>query len=293
MLTTAALLILIVTVGSGVSYYYFRNGATASNHPNQSASETGVPFSTKTVTVTAGSSVQSSSNSGSSTYSIRVTGITIAQSPEVNGYIIDVDATYSGSGTWQVNPQDFEVVSNASAVYELSPGNDILGMTTPLSSVILVGGQQAAGQLAFQIPPGQSPSELEYLNQTDKISVSTHEMPQTLTYDCQGPSVQVGVSSSSPLGANANGGSTGYTISGEQMAVDVTVGVVITQSGAAVTAVTTTSSGISITGVNPPLPAALSSSGGVGQAASLTVTVSTPSDECVQTIDLQVTIGTP
>jgi len=292
-IATAALLILIVTVGSGASYYYFRNGAAASNHASHSASETSLPLPTETVTVTTASSVLSSSNSGSSTYSIRVTGITIATSPEVDGYIIDVDATYSGSGTWQVDPQDFEVVSNASAVYDLSPGNDILGMTTPLSSVILVGGQQAVGQLAFQMPPGQSPSELEYLNQTDKISASTHEMPQTLTYDCQGPSVQVSVTSSSPLGSNANGGSTGYYISGEQMAVDVTASLYITQPGAAVTALTTSSSGISITGINPPLPAALSSPGGGGQTASLTVTISTPSDECVPTIDLQVTIGTP
>ena len=286
--TVAAVLLVIIIAGAatGGLFYYFRTGSTPSlklpsSNNDQTSSVSAKPFSLF----------------GSPSYSLEVTGVSVAQSAQVNGYILNVDASYSGSGTWTVNPSDFELVSASSTVYTVL-SNIIVGMTAPMSEVDLANGQQAVGQLAFQLPAGQTPSKLEYLDQSANINVSSQGMPQTLSYVCQSPSVYVGASASSVSGSSAQlkygiYPSSGYYFSGGQITLPIVASLDAfagTQTNTEVTSITTNSSGVEVTQVQPALPAMLNS-GGYLQSTPLNVTISTPSSMCVQEVNLQVTIS--
>lgn len=284
----AVILIIILAAGAtGGMYYYLHTKSTSSSQQSPSG------FQTSTTTA------KPFSLFGGPSYNLEVTSVTVAQSAQVDGYILDVDASYSGGGTWTVNPSDFELVSGTSTVFTLLPGNFIEGMTTPLTEVVLANGQQAQGQLAFQLPSGQAPAKLEYLNQSANIDVSSSGIPQTDSYVCPEPSMNVGASSSSVFGSGAQvqpgGYASEYYISGSE----ITIPVIATwdssggptQPGAAVIAVATNSSEIELVRTQPTLPLSIEPGGLLGSSASLNVTVSTPSSGCIAKIGLDVTIS--
>jgi hypothetical protein len=292
-LAVAIVIILIAISSIGGLILYFRNGSGSATPP-----------STNSVGSQTTLTNQPNSVLGFPSYGLQVTRVIVAQGAQTNGYILSVDASFSGRGTWAVNPADFELVSVASTVFALSPGNFLAGMTSPLTPVVLASGQHAAGQLAFQIPTGQTPAKLEYLNQSASINVSSQGMPPISSYVCKTPDPQVTLSTSSASGSNVayeQGVSPNaftnppYYLSGDSLTYTILASQAFGLRGSqnlSVTAVNTNSSGVTISGIRPTLPASMSSAL-YGQARSVNVTVSTPSTECISSLNLQVTIVPP
>jgi hypothetical protein len=285
----------VAAVSTGGLFYYFKTGST----PSVGSQLSSGLVQTSNVTSQSAQVTQPVSIFGSPSYGLQVTKVTVAQASRANGYILNVDASFAGSGTWRVNPSNFEVVSGSSAVYTAS--GYIMGMVTPLSAVVLASGQHAVGQLAFQLPAGQTPAQLEYLNQTANINVHSGSIPQASTYVCQSFDPQVSVSASSISGSHASlqfgsyQGNSGYYLSGDQ----ITFSLVATfsaeyaqnQPTVGVTAITTNDSATAVSQVRPALPVRLAA-GGVLQIASFNVTLSTPSSGCAKNLSLQVKVQT-
>lgn len=189
------------------------------------------------------------------------------------------------------NPQDFELVSSTSSVYGASYAAP--GLSDPLAGVVLAGGQHDEGQLSFQLPTGQTPMQLEYLNQTAKISANTETIPPVSGYVCPVPNVQASVSASSAPGTDAQASlppTSAYYVSGQPLNVTVTADSITDEPSLDVTTISTNNTALSLTQVLPALPAALAS-GGMFESVALTLTVATPSAGCVTSLPLQVTIS--
>jgi hypothetical protein len=293
--TLASAIVIILIAISGISglTLYLRNGSGSTGSPSIN-------------TIGSQTSLTNQPNSvlGFPSYGLQVTKIIVAQGAQSDGYVLNVDVSCSGRGTWAVSPNDFELVSAASTVFTLSPGNFITGMTSPLTPVVLASGQHAVGQLAFQIPTGQIPAKLEYLNQSASINVSSQGMPAVSSYVCKTPDPQVSLSASSALGSNVAYEASiypnayanpPYYVSGDSLTYTVLASQAFglrSSQNLSVAAISTNSSGVTISGTRPSLPASVSSNLN-GQGRLVNVTVSTPSTECVSSVNLQVTILPP
>jgi hypothetical protein len=81
-------------------------------------------------------------------------------------YIFDLNATYDGSGKWQLDPLWFHVVSNSSTVYDdmysSHNGSYAMYLYAPMGSAELSKGQSVSGQVSFELPRGQGPVQLVY-----------------------------------------------------------------------------------------------------------------------------------
>jgi len=293
--TLASVIVIILIAISGITglILYLRNGSGSTGPPSIN-------------TVGSQTSLTNQPNSvlGFPSYGLQVIKVIITQGAQSNGYILNVDASFSGRGTWDVSPTSFELVSAASTVFTLSLGNLITGMTSPLTPVVLASGQHAVGQLAFQIPTGQTPAKLEYLNQSASINVSSQGMPSVSSYVCKTPDPQVSLSAPSASdsqvayeqsiypNAFAN---PPYYVSGDSLTYTILASQTYSlrnSQNLSVTAISTNSSGVAIFGTSPVLPAILSSAL-YGQGRLVNVTVSTPSTECAPSVNLQVTILPP
>ena len=282
--------IILGAVVTGGLFSYFRSGSTT---PTLSPVSSG-----QTVTVIATSqSTQPASTFATPGYSLQVTRLSIVQGPfqqaQGNAFIINLDASYTGSGTWSVDPANFEAVSNTSAVYR-SFGGAFTGLTNPLAGVVLANSQHSVGQISFLLPPGQIPAQLEYLNQTAKINAHTQGALPLLTYVCDSPAVQTVLTNQQVIVSttitasypNAIVQTGGYYLSGDQITVPVSPPGVPssapTQPGYQVTGIATNSSGVSIARIQPTIPA---------QAQSFSVTIASPSGKCLRSLTLLVTIA--
>ena len=127
-----------------------------------------------------------------SPYSLQITRVAQYGNATVNEYYLSVNATYSGSATWEFNPIHFKLVSSASSSYSailgldqsllfyyfcrcLPPGIQII------RAVDLLKGQHATGQIIFKLPPGQIPARLDYYEPLAGISIQVM-VPQVSTW---------------------------------------------------------------------------------------------------------------
>lgn len=289
------LLIIIITAAvSGVLLYRFRTGSFPAYSPPNNANDASAVYSAST-------STPQNSRAGTSGYSIEVTKVALNElTSGTNGYILNVDAYYSGLGTWNVDPSVFELVSDTSAVYGVA---NVEGLNDWLPDVVLANGQHAVGQLAFQLPSGQTPSQLEYLNQTANINASTNGIPQVSSYVCDSPNVQVSNSPSSVSGSNVYlpfdiYAINSYYLTGDSIDVNITASYspeyyTPNPQSMEIASISTNSS-VSLTSVQPSLPTALVSEGSGGliqlQSQTLSIEVATPQEACIRNLDLMATV---
>ena len=89
-------------------------------------------------------------------------------------YIFDVTLTGNDSVSHPVNGSYFTLVGTSTSVYEASAD---AAVRVALPDVTLAKGQRATGQLAFQIPNSDQPSELEYQAPAQGVKVTVSKLP--------------------------------------------------------------------------------------------------------------------
>jgi len=220
--------------------------------------------------------------SPSSPYRIEVTKVAVDDS---SCYLLTVDASYSGDGTWNVYPLDFELVSNSSSVYRPASTWD---ERTPISDVTLSDGQHDVGQIAFNLPNGEVPSKLEYLSQLPNIKVETSSIPQVSSWVSIVPSAEVSVRNVNGLSPFATGTiqNIGPYYTGEVVVVKVTVRWV-GLSSISVTAISD-SDGFTISNIEPSLPLTVK---GNGQEVDIVVSLLAPPSNYSGNLHLTVTVS--
>jgi hypothetical protein len=210
---------------------------------------------------------------------IEVTKVVLDQTSVTNGnsyYLLTVDASYSGDGSWNVHPLDFQLVSSSSSVYQPAIA---LSEKTALSDVTLSNGQHDIGQIAFDLPNGKVPSKLEYLSQLPTIKVETSSIPQVSSWVSTVSFAEVSVRDANGLPVFATGSiqNTGmWYYSGEVVVVKVAVTYAavsgVNPSSISVTTISD-SDGFATSKIEPSLPLTVN---GNGQEVDIVVSLVAP-----------------
>ncbi len=143
-------MVLVVSVGA----YY------VSTTWSQGPSTQGNTQSTTPTTSTTSSPSTATGQNGP--YSVQV--YKIADEGE---WAVYLNTTYSGSGSWHVNPADFRLVSNTFQVYPATGGS--------LSNITLLSGDRDIGVIYFSLPRTEVPSKLEYF--TGEVQLEVTNLP--------------------------------------------------------------------------------------------------------------------
>jgi hypothetical protein len=204
--------------------------------------------------------------------------------------LLTVDAYYSGDGSWNVYPFNFQLVSNSSSVY---PPVSTLSEKTPLSDVTLSNGQHDVGQIAFNLPNGETPSKLEYLSQLPSIKVETSSIPQVSSWVSAVSFAEVSVRDVNglPVFATAMIQNIGPYYTGEVVVVKVTVTYRgfsgVSPSSILVTTISD-SDGFTISKIEPSLPLTVNLN---GQEVDIVVSLVAPSFSYSGNLHLVVTVS--
>lgn len=230
----------------------------------------------------------------SSPYNIQVTKVALdhADAPSGNSYyILTVDASYFGSGTWDVNPFNFQLVSNSSAVYsttyDIAVGNS-------MSAVTLSAGQHDIGQIAFELPNGQVPSKLDYIDQLSNVKVEISSIPEVSSWISSVSFAEVNVQGASSLSVSAYGyiqNSTTWYYNRDTISVKIAVTYYQELSGPnsiTVTSIADSDQGFTVSSTQPSLPVNLN---GNGQEVDITVNVVAPSSSYSGNLHLTVVVS--
>jgi hypothetical protein len=216
------------------------------------------------------------------------------QASAANGnsyYLLTVDASYSGDGSWSVHPLDFQLISSSSSVYQPTIA---LSVKTALSDVTLSNGQHDIGQIAFGLPNGEIPSKLEYLSQLPAIKVETSSIPQASSWVSKVFFAEVTVRDANGLlvfatGSIQNNGMWYYT--GEVVVVKVAV-TYSAISGVNPTSISVTaisdSDGFPTSKIEPSLPLTVN---GDGQGVDIVVSLVAPTFSYSGNMHLVVTVS--
>jgi hypothetical protein len=220
----------------------------------------------------------------SSPYTIEVTKVLVDHSY----YLLTVDASYSGDGSWDVYPFNFQLVSNSSSVY---PPVITLSEKTPLSDVTLSNGQHDVGQVAFNLPNGEVPSKLEYLSKFPSIKVETI-IPQVSSWVSTVSFAEVSVRANGlPVFATGSIQNIGPYYTGEVVAVKVTVTYSgfsgVSPSSISVTTISD-SDGFTISKIEPSLPLTVNLN---GQEVDIVVSLVAPPFSYSGNLHLVVTVS--
>ncbi len=97
-------------------------------------------------------------------------------------YILNVSLTYGGSGTLNVNPNQFYVVTRNGQYVTDSFFSSLYGGENLLESVQLTSGQTTSGQVVVKIPTNVSVSGLKYEDAYGNAIVSTSAIPTNEAY---------------------------------------------------------------------------------------------------------------
>ncbi|MFH0848077.1 MAG: hypothetical protein V1857_01060, partial [archaeon] len=225
----------------------------------------------------------------SSPYSIQVTKVAADQTSNSSlYYILFIDASYSGSANWHVYPDKFQLVTSSSSVYgpAFPPSK-----SNPLRDVILSNGQHDVGQVAFNVPNGQMPSKVEYIDQVSNIKVESNSVPQISSWVSYVYSAEISLQRPKDSfiivsGTIQNVG-TRYYYTGDIISVKVS----ITYIGAnpiSLTSITDSDKGFTIQNIQPALPVSVT---GNGQQVNLVVNVIAPSSTYVGALHLIITVS--
>jgi hypothetical protein len=230
----------------------------------------------------------------SSPYRIAVTKVVLDQTSAKSGnsyYLLTVDASYSGDGSWNVHPLDFQLVSSSSSVYQPAIA---LSEKTALGDVTLSNGQHDVGQIAFNLPNGEIPSKLEYLGKLPSMKAEASSIPQVSSWVSKVFFAEVSVRDANGLpvfatGSIQNPGPWYYT--GEVVVVKVTVRYSavfgVNPSSISVTTISD-SDGFMTSKIEPSLPITVN---GDGQEVDIAVSLVAPSFSYSGNMHLVVTVS--
>lgn len=225
----------------------------------------------------------------SSPYSIQVTKVAVDQTSNSSlYYILSIDASYSGSANWHVYPGKFQLVTSSLSVYGTTFTSS---ESNPLREVILSNGQHNVGQVAFNVPNGQTPSKVEYIDQVSNIKVESNPVPQISSWVSYVYSAEISLQSPKQSFVIASGTiqnlGTRYYYTGDIISVKVS----ITYIGAnpiSVTSITDSDKGFTIQNIQPSLPVNVP---GNGQQVSLIVNVIAPPSSYSGALHLIITVS--
>jgi len=225
----------------------------------------------------------------SSPYSIQVTKVVIDQTSNRSSYyILSIDASYSGSANWHVYPDKFQLVTSSSSVYGTT---FTLSESNPLRDVILSNGQHNVGQVAFEVPSGQTPSKVEYIDLVSNIKVESNSVPQISSWVSSVYSVKISLQNPPnrsyvvARGTIQNPKTCYYT--GDIISVKVFI-TYIGVNPISLISITDSDKGFTIQNVQPSLPVSVP---GNGQEVSLIVNVVAPSSSYSGDLHLIVTVS--
>jgi hypothetical protein len=188
---------------------------------------------------------------------------TISDSPEAsaggNAYIYDVTITNTGSGSYDVNPTYFTMVTSSNSRYD---STILRAMRQSLPEVTLNQGQSATGQIAFQLPKTQTPSRLEFVDQPESVDESLVGLPQPTVWVSEPEPGRVTLS-----GTQSGDLSATYTFSndtlfyytGDVIALEVAVNNFQLSGSVALNSLALASSdtGFTLSSISPSLPVAI------------------------------------
>jgi len=90
-------------------------------------------------------------------------------------YLLDVSASNNGPGIWHFNPALLFLTSNASSSYYASTGYT---SSPGLGQTDIGAGQNAVGEVVFELPMNQRPASLAYTDTTGAIDIATDIIPE-------------------------------------------------------------------------------------------------------------------
>jgi hypothetical protein len=236
-----------------------------------------------------------STSSSNPSQSIQVKQVTIdqANAPKGNSYyILTIDASYSGSGDWDVNPLYFQLVSSYSRVYTTVFA---LSETNSLSAVTLSNGQHDFGQISFELPNGQTPSILEYRDSLSGLNIDVTDIPQASSWVSSVYFAEVSLQNPRGLSVFATGSiqnAETFYYTADTVSVKIALTYIAFQgvnpSSISVTSITDSDQGFSISSVSPSLPVTVN---GNGQEVDIIVNVLVPSSSYSGNLHLVVTVS--
>ena len=90
-------------------------------------------------------------------------------------YLLDVNASNNGPGTWHFHSEHLALTSNTSSSYSAATG---YASSQSLGTIDIGSGQQIVGEVAFELPMDQKPVSLAYTDATNAISLATNTIPE-------------------------------------------------------------------------------------------------------------------
>jgi hypothetical protein len=264
------------------------------------AAPRGTTSSTQSTTASSAPPLYTASASGP--IGIEVTRTTVdqttADSPSGNTvFIYDVTLTGNDSASQPSNASYFTLTGSGGTVYDMANAS---AMTAPLPSEALSSGQQASGQVAFQVPNSDKPAKLAYDNPADGVDVTVANLPAASRWVSSVAGVSANLASNSATSnyfvtaviQNSTKGlfySTG-TIPVKLEITPYNYDDIVGQAvpDITVTSITATTLGFSVASISPHLPVTVSANGNLAEV-DIVVDVSPPSVSVnVQTLELSI-----
>lgn len=239
--------------------------------------------------------IVASSNQGnvSNAQSVKVTQVAEDDSAPAGTtfYLLTIDASYSGTGSWDFNPLFLQLVSINSSVYSLTFS---LSFKNLISAVTLSNGQHTSGQVVFQLPSDQKPAKLDYNDNINNIKVEVATIPAVSSWVSQ--FLVVDVNSTTPNGITVDTLATVqndsiYYYTGERVAIQVAIFYVpfVGEPSQITLASITNSNGLSMSSTQPMLPTTVS---GGTQETDVTVFMVAPSQSFSGDVHLNLQFST-
>jgi hypothetical protein len=270
-----------------------------------SSTNTGTP----TTTTSSSSSSQSTATSSSTSSSPSTTATTsstsqsqggpllisiaraISDSPEASAgskaFIYDVSITNMGSGSYDVNPLYFTMITASNSVYD---STFFLAIRQSLSAVTLNQGQTTSGQIGFQIPNGQTPSKLEFNNQFESVDEFVTGIPQPTVWVsepncCSGQITLTGTDSGQLLATYSFSNNTEFFYTGDIITLKVGLNDFYSFGSVTLNTLTLASSdtGFILSSISPSLPITVTAG---GSEVDVYVYIVAPSSSFTGAIDL-------
>jgi hypothetical protein len=269
------------TVTSTTSSYSLQSKTSSSSSYSSSYTTTSLLSTTTRVTHSSTSPLSSTISSTTSSSTTQVQGgplritvsKTISDSPEASAgetaYIYDVTVTNIGSGSYDVNPFYFSMITTSNYIYDTTA---LLAMRQYLSAVTLNQGQSTSGQVAFQFPNTQTPSGLEFNNQFEGVDELVAGLPQPTVWVSEpmvnlfgGSITLTGVDSLQLLATYSFNNNTFYYYTGDIITLKVALNDLNSSGSVTLNALTLASSdsGFTLSSISPSLPVTVTAGGGV------------------------------
>jgi hypothetical protein len=214
-----------------------------------------------------------------STYAIEVLNVAFDQVDAPTGfsdYLLLINASYLGNGSWDLDVSRFHLVTNELSVYNAS---SVTAERNPLSYMALANGQHVSGQVTFTVLNGQRPTKLEYYTDPSAIVAETDNIPETSSWISLVPAVIVNydnptTSNLTVMATIVN--STQYFYSNDLILVRVTISYLQLNNSPdsiVVKSITEQDPGFSISSTNPQVPIAIQ---GNNQQVTISLTILPP-----------------